>query len=211
MACACVDRVFDDKRLAVTVLLGWMVVVVSLFGEIGLLDTKFMRFGPSETAVFMGVQLDTVKKWGLVASFTFVNTCFNDFMSDAINPFLLNTIADHKTRYIPYPKYVCLLITQSWAVYCNIMSVFGLFLAMTQVDFVLIRATADLLVNVYTNMKYMRHKVHDARMYNSHSDLEMCAPGGDAAFRQGEFNQGNGAFSIGEAEDAPLNSCELRV
>lgn len=206
MMSGCVDRVFDDKRLAVGVLLGWMLVVVGVFGEIGLLDTKFMRFGPSETALFMGVQLNSWYKWGLVASFTFVNTCFNDFMSDAITPFLLNTIADHKTRYIPYPKSVCLMITQSWAVYCNIMSVFGLFLAMTQIDFVLIRATADVLVNVYTNMKYMRHKVHDARMYNSHSDLEMCPQGGGPAGKDGE-----GAFSIGEAEESPLNPGDLRV
>jgi hypothetical protein len=101
----------------------------------------------------------------MVAGFTLVNTLINDFMSDALSPWIMNTITDHKTRYIPYSKGVCLLITQCWSVYCNIMGVFGLFLAMTQVDFVLIRMAADLTVNVYTNLKFMRNKVTCPKRY----------------------------------------------
>lgn len=154
----CLDRVFDDKRLAVGLLMLWMCIVVGVFKDIGLLDSRFMTFGPSPGTVFMGVTLDTWYKWNAVASFTLVNTLVNDFMSDALSPWILNTITDHKTRYIPYSKPVCLTITQCWAVYCNIMGVFGLFLAMTQIDFVLIRMSADLTVNIYTNLKFMRNK-----------------------------------------------------
>lgn len=154
----CLDRVFDDKRLAVGLLMLWMVIVIVVFKDIGLLDSKFMTFGPSVSTVFMGVTLDTWYKWNMVAGFTLVNTLINDFMSDALSPWILNTITDHKTKFIPYPKAVCLLITQCWAVYCNIMGVFGLFLAMTQIDFVLIKIAADLTVNMYTNLKFMRNK-----------------------------------------------------
>lgn len=164
------DKVFDDKRVAVAVLMGWLILVMTLFKDIGLLDTTFMQFGPSATAKFMGVQLDTWYKWGMVATFTMVNTSMNDFMSDAISPWILNTITDHKSRYIPYPKYMCLLIAQLWAIYCNLMSVFGMFLAMTQIDFVLIRMFADLTVNTYTNLKFMRHKQHSPDKYH---DIEM--------------------------------------
>jgi hypothetical protein len=165
-----VDRVFDDKRMAVAVLMVWLTVVMTVFKDIGLLDTSFMQFGPCDTAKFMGVVLDTWYKWGMVASFTMLNTSMNDFMSDAISPWILNTITDHKSRYIPYPKYVCLAIAQSWAIYCNIMSVFGMFLAMTQIDFVLIRMMADLTVNTYTNLKFMRHKEFSPDKYH---DIEM--------------------------------------
>ena len=54
-----VDRVFDDKRLAVTVLMVWLIIVMTVFKDIGLLDTSFMQFGPCVTAKFMGVVLDT--------------------------------------------------------------------------------------------------------------------------------------------------------
>jgi len=168
--CKVMDCMFDDKRLAVCVLMMWLVIVMTLFKDIGLLDTSFMTFGPSQTAKFMGVVLDTWYKWNMVAGFTLVNTSVNDFMSDAISPWLLNTITDHKSKYIPYPRYVCLLISQLWSIYCNLMSVFGMFLAMTQIDFVLIRMLADLTVNTYTNLKFMRFKEYSPDKYH---DIEM--------------------------------------
>lgn len=164
------DRIFDDKRLAVGVLMVWLGIVITVFKDIGLLDTTFMSFGPSSTAKFMGVVLDTWYKWGMVAFFTLINTSVNDFMSDAISPWIINTITDHKNKFIPYPKYVCLGISQLWAVYCNLMGVFGMFLAMTQIDFVLIRMLADLTVNTYTNLKFMRQKEYSAAKYH---DIEM--------------------------------------
>jgi hypothetical protein len=164
------DMIFDDKRLAVVVLMVWLTIVMTLFKDIGLLDTSFMIFGPSPTAKFMGVVLDSWYKWGMVAGFTLINTSINDFMSDAISPWIINTITDHKSKYIPYPKYVCLLISQLWSIYCNLMSVFGMFLAMTQIDFVLIRMLADITVNSYTNMKFMRTKEHCRAKYY---DIEM--------------------------------------
>jgi hypothetical protein len=174
MCCAaCMDRVFDDKRLAVCFLMVWLSIVVIVFKDIGLLDTKFMSLGPSSTTVFMGVVLDSWYKWGLVAAFTFVNTSINDFMSDAISPWILNTITDHKTRYLPYSKFTCICISQLWSIYCNVMSVFGLFLAMTQIDFVLIRMMADLIVNVYTNMRFMRNKVTCEERYRRDLDVEL--------------------------------------
>ena len=126
-----------------------------------------MTLGPSESTLFMGLTLNTWYRWGLVAGFTFVNTAVNDFMSDALSPWILNTITDHKTRYIPYPKWVCLLVTQVWSFYCNIMSVFSIFLAMSQIDFVLIRMVADLTVNAYTTNKFMRNKTHCPEKYKA--------------------------------------------
>lgn len=169
----CMDRVFDDKRIAVVILMIWLVIVIVVFKDIGLLDTKFMSMGPSDKTIFMGMVLDTWYKWGMVAAFTFVNTSINDFMSDAISPWILNTITDHKTRFLPYSKGTCLLISQMWSVYCNVMGVFGLFLAMTQVDFVLIRMAADLTVNVYTNLRFMKNKVMCVERYKRDLETEL--------------------------------------
>jgi hypothetical protein len=173
------DKIFDDKRIAVTFLMIWLLIVVVVFKDIGLLDTKFMSMGPSDKTVFMGMVLDTWYKWGLVAAFTFVNTSINDFMSDAISPWILNTITDHKTRFLPYAKATCLVISQLWSVYCNVMGVFGLFLAMTQVDFVLIRMAADLTVNVYTNLRFMRNKVTCQERYKRDMESEAAAHDSD--------------------------------
>ena len=163
--CLCIDKIFDDKRLASTVLMVWLSAVLIVFKDIGLLETGYMGFGPSDETKFMGVVLNTWYKWSMVAVFTFVNTCMNDFMSDAISPWILNTITDHKTKYLPYSKMTCLLISQLWAIYCNIMSVFGMMIALSQIDFVLIRMSADLIVNTYTNLKFMQHKTLNPKGY----------------------------------------------
>ena len=162
-----VDAFFDDKRVVTVFLMIWLSIVLVVFKDIGLLDTKFMTLGPSDATVFMGVTLNTWYKWGLVATFTFINTSVNDFVSDALSPWILNTITDHKTRFIPYSKLICLLITQTWSIYCNIMSVFGIFLAMSQIDFVLIRMVADLMVNAYTTTKFLRNKTFCPEKYKT--------------------------------------------
>jgi hypothetical protein len=146
--------------VAVAVLMLWLTVVMTVFKDIGLLDTSFMQFGPCDTAKFMGVVLDTWYKWSMVAGFTLVNTSINDFMSDALSPWILNTITDHKTRFIPYRKLVCLSITQIWSAYCNIMSVFAIFLAMSQIDFVLISTVSDMAMKVYSYSSYMADKTY---------------------------------------------------
>lgn len=172
MCLKAVDALFDDKRVITVFLMAWLSIVLVVFKDIGLLNTTFMALGPSESTVFMGVKLNTWYKWGLVAAFTFINTSVNDFVSDALSPWILNTITDHKTRFIPYSKVVCLVITQTWSVYCNIMSVFGIFLAMSQIDFVLIRMVADLMVNAYTTTKFMRNKTFCPEQYRRMSSCE---------------------------------------
>jgi hypothetical protein len=173
------DALFDDKRVISVFLVCWLSLVLVVFKDIGLMETKFMTLGPSDATMFMGVKLDTWYKWGMVAAFTFINTSVNDFMSDAISPWILNTITDHKTRFIPYSKLVCVMVTQTWSLYCNIMGVFSIFLAMSQIDFVLIRMSADLMVNAYTTTKFLRNKtfcpVKYQRCMESSHDMEMAA------------------------------------
>lgn len=113
MLCRCVDAVFEDKRLSTVILTLWLGTVVAVFMELGMFNSTYMNMGPSPHTMFMTVKIDTWDRWYLVAWFTFVNTCVNDFFSDAISPWLFNTVVDHKSRYLNYPKAVCLLIAQA--------------------------------------------------------------------------------------------------
>ena len=51
------------------------------------------------------------------------------------------------------------------------MSVFSIFLAMSQIDFVLIRMIADLLVNAYTTTKFIRNKTYCPDQYKHLSEV----------------------------------------
>jgi hypothetical protein len=149
----------------------WLILVLITFKEIGLLNSAYMKIGPNPDTHFMGVCLNDWHTWGMVAMFTFINTTINDYMSDSIGPWILNSISDHKSRYLPYSKFTCLVITQLWSAYCCIMGVLGLMISLTQIDFVLIRMAADLMVNMYTTYKFMQNKEVNPERYYSYMQL----------------------------------------
>ena len=160
------DKIFDDKRLAIGILMFWLIFVIVLLNYLDLMHSTFMTFGPSQHTKFMTLSIDTWHKWCLLTTATFLNTCISDFMSDAISPWVQNTIQDHKTKYLPYKKFTCYSIVQLWCVYCNVMSVFAISLITSQIDFLMIRLVADLTTSTFTTYKFMRHKIVDQQKYN---------------------------------------------
>lgn len=161
----CLNLLFDDKRLIVAVLMLWLAIVCAGFYHIGLLNTSYMAFGPSSTTVFMNVTLDTWYKWSLVAIFTVINTAVNDFSGDALGPWMINVITDIKTRYIPYSKVTCVIITQMYTIYGVMMSIFTIHLILSQVDFVFIRLLTDIAVSFWTQLRYLRNKEFNPGKY----------------------------------------------
>jgi len=167
------DRVFDDKRIAITLLMIWLVILLVSFNTIGLFHSDFMRFGPSENTKIMSLTIRTWDDWILVTCASFFSTCVNDFFSDALAPFFTNTIQDHKTKYLPYSKTTCYIILQLYSAYCCLMSVFSVGLLMSQIDFLLIRLAADLFVNTFTTFKFLRSKeVNRARYEQEGTPME---------------------------------------
>lgn len=165
------NAVFDDKRMAIGCLMVWLVVVLSAFSSIGLFHSDFIRLGPSPTTKIMTITIDTWDEWTMVAVASFTSTCFNDFFSDSLSPFFVNTIQDQKTRYLPYSKFTCYIILQLWSIYCGLMSIFSIGLLMSQIDFLLIRLLADLMVNTFTTFKFLNGKEVNRRMYYAESHL----------------------------------------
>jgi len=160
------DCIFDDKRTAISLLMVWMIGIVVSFQSLDMMHSKFMTVGPSNHTKFMTVSINTWHKWTLLASATFMNTCVTDFMGDAIAPWLQNTIQDHKTKYLPYSKFTCYIISQLWNVYCSVMSIFAIGLMTSQIDFLIIRMLADLITSTFTTYKFMRLKVVDRAKYD---------------------------------------------
>jgi hypothetical protein len=170
-----IDRLFDDKRVLCMLIAGWTFVVTAIFVCIMVDDqSPFLSFGPNPRTTLFGFKLDTWTKWGCVAIYTFVSTCIADFTSDSVGPWITNTIQDHKNLYLPYSKFTCIAIVQMFAIYAIIMNTIGLFVALSQVDFMLMRMLADLLVNYYTTSRFMQFKSVNAELYHAylHSQRE---------------------------------------
>jgi hypothetical protein len=157
--------VFDDKRLMICCLFVWMCVLYGMFSHLGITEAQILSFGPSPHTRFMGVVIDTWGRWCVVAAFSFFRTLVDDLGSDSIVPWIQNTMQDQKTLYLPYSKFTCFAISSAWGLYCRLMSVFSIFVMLSQVDFVLIGALADLFVNTYTAFRFMRGKEEDPARY----------------------------------------------
>jgi hypothetical protein len=171
-----IDRLFDDKRVLCMMIACWTLVVTIIFVCIMVDDqSPFLSFGPNARTTLFGFRLDTWTKWGCVAIYTFVSTCIADFTSDSVGPWITNTIQDHKNLYLPYGKLTCVAIVQMFAIYAIIMNTISLFVALSQVDFMLLRMLADLFVNYYTTSRFMQFKSVNAELYNAylHSQMDM--------------------------------------
>jgi hypothetical protein len=163
------DAIFDDKRVLAMLIAGWTTTICIIFICIMVDDeSPFLSFGPNPRTVLFGFKLDTWTKWGCVALYTFVSTCIADFTCDSVGPFVTNTIQDHKNLYIPYSKTTCVVIVQVFAVYAIVMNTIGLFVALSQVDFMMIRMSADLMVNYYTCHRFMRYKSVNPTFYSDY-------------------------------------------
>lgn len=166
------DAIFDDKRVLAMLIAGWTVTICIIFICIMVDDeSPFLSFGPNPQTVLFGFKLDTWTKWGCVAMYTFISTCIADFTSDSVGPWITNTIQDHKNMYLPYQKWTCVCIVQTFSMYAIIMGTIHLFVALSQIDFMLMRMFADLLVNYYTTRRFMQFKHVDAHKYAMHLDM----------------------------------------
>lgn len=158
---------FDNKLTLCAMLMLWTIGSSTVFCYIMIKDnSKFLVLGPNESNQLLGVKMDTWFKWWVTAIYTFLSTAIAAFAGDALCPFFSNVIEDHKTKHIPYSKFTCLLIVQCFTIYGVIMSVIGMFVALTQVDFMLIRIAADLLVNSHTTYYFLRGKEVDPVRYD---------------------------------------------
>jgi hypothetical protein len=159
---------FDNKMRLCAGLMLWTFASSSVFCFIMIQDgSTFLTVGPNPHNELLGVKMDTWFKWWVTAIYTFVSTAIAAFSSDALCPFFSNVIEDHKTKYIPYSKFNCLMMVQCFTIYGVIMSVIGMFVALTQVDFMIIRITADLVVNAHTTYYFLRGKEVDAERYDT--------------------------------------------
>jgi hypothetical protein len=158
---------FDDKRYTMILLISWMCISCALFYTLGAFHMHFMTFGPSDKTLFMGMVINTWNKWYCLAIFSFLNTATNEFLSNALIPFFQNTIQDHKCKYIPYSQSTCLTIIVLYDLYTHVMSIFGIYLLFSQIDFLMIRCLADVCVTLLTTYWFMQHKTVDSEKYNA--------------------------------------------
>ena len=162
------EQLFNDRRVLTFLLLLWTAATCGVFFWIMYVDdSPFLQFGPNKHTELFGVVLDSWGKWWSVSIYTFISCGVNAFAGDSIVPFITNTVQDHKTVYIPYSKFTCLVIIQVFTCYSVVISIVGLFVALTQIDFTIVRLVSDLIVNWLTTAYFLRGKIVDKSKYDA--------------------------------------------
>ena len=162
-----IDNAFDDKRVTIALISVWFCICLGGFTWLGIFGSEYMRVGPSPTLTYMGMPIDTMARYITVVGFVMISTAINDFASDAIGPWIQNTVMDHKSRTIPYSKFTIIFISQMWSLYCGVMSVASIALVFAQFDLIMVRLVVDLFVNQYTMGRFLTNKSHDPFRYHN--------------------------------------------
>ena len=157
-----VGNFFIDLKLITVLMLVWLSIVLFIMVEIGVFsNSNFVAFGPRKELTFMHVSVDTQYKYGMLVSMIILHTFISDFISDSLNPQLLNSLQNTSSRYLPYSPRVYYTVTTIWAFYCGISQLFLIFIAFAQLDLLLVRLLSDICANFVTSTIYMQDKIYD--------------------------------------------------
>lgn len=170
----CMRNAFVDLRLISALMVVWLTIVIFIMIEIGVFaNSKFVAFGPRKELSFMHVSVDTPYKYGMLVIMIIVHTVVSDFISDSLNPHLLNAIQNTSSRYIPHKPHVYYTVTTIYAFYCGISQLFIIFIAFAQLDLLIVRLLSDILANLLTTSLYLQDKTHDPQKFNQIVEEEM--------------------------------------
>ncbi|KAJ1470494.1 hypothetical protein T484DRAFT_1753846 [Baffinella frigidus] len=217
---ACLDNAFDDKRVTIALISIWFIVCLIGFTWLGIFGSAYMRVGPSPTLTYMGMPIQTLPRYLTVVGFVVISTAINDFASDAIGPWIQNTVMDHKSRTIPYSKFTVIFITQMWSLYCGTMSVASIALVFAQFDLIMIRLIVDLFVNQYTIRRFLTHKSHDPYRYHTEFlnddetesfDARDCVPDNISLLARAESNSRNSGTNLDTSDRHSGPGCETEL
>lgn len=153
--------IFRDQIKIMYIIFIWMGILLFIFLSLGITNSQFLSFGPSKETIFLNIIIDTWGKWSLLSVFMFFNTLFKVFIDESVYPFISNYIQDPKCQVISYSKNSCMYICLTYYFYVNIISILSIAGSFTQIDFLLIRASADLLISYFTTREFLEDKIFE--------------------------------------------------
>ena len=153
-----ISGIFNDQRKMTVCMFMWCAIVMYAYSQSVQKNNTFLQWGPSDTMEIVGMKVNTWHKWWLLMSFTFLNTCINEFIGNCIDPWIINVLQDSKNEVIPYSKGTCIAISQAYSLYCHLMSVVGISLLLSQIDVLFVRIIADMFVSVFAMTRFLRDK-----------------------------------------------------
>ena len=144
-----------------------MLWIIMIFISIGLLYNKmneeamlFYNFGPNNTLLVFGLNIDTYPKYMLIIIYCFVNSLIRTLTKDILGAYLINSVQDvtiMKNKNIGYFPYE---IAYAVSIYGWIDWYICMNLLFAQIDMIIIEITSDLFMSTLTTRYYLHYKLN---------------------------------------------------
>lgn len=151
------------ENIVGSVICGWMCITIGVMSYIYIVyqnqNNHIIKIGPNPDFYILGFCINTIPKYGIVASFCFINSSIRAMNVNVLHSWVINEIQDVKNKN---------MINSSKAYTLSFVSVlynwFDFFMYMnillSQIDMLLIEIIADLMVTFYLTKYYLRCKEH---------------------------------------------------
>jgi len=160
-------RKYNDKFTLSGLLIIWLIITQIGYMSLGVFNSDYFSFGPSERLKFINAPIDTWFKWVVLASFRLIGTVAEVASGDMIGPWITTTIQDEHKKTLPFPAWKCKMIVQMFYFYHDFNSMFSVFLALTQVDMALIVIICQsTVVQFWTLPQWLDGKVYISKDFN---------------------------------------------
>lgn len=174
--------VLQDPRLATSIVVAWLAILVAVFASVSRrTSNKFIQlgFGPSPDLYLLDVHINTWGRWFGMNLMVFVHTIVQSLLSEIIQPWMSTHVYTTDNRVIlRYSKPTTMTLANMYGVCSVIMQAISLYITFTQVDIMLVRVIATIMVITLTTYYSIRHK---SSVDGSDDDEDTLLPSDNAA------------------------------
>jgi len=153
-----------DPIISMTILCVGLVIYIIVLDEEGMFSQKFLHFGPgtdaTNTAIFMGINIDNWKKTISVYFISFVGTILMSYYYNSVLQYIQSFIRNPAVTKLQHKKHhlTIFLIFEIFILFIlNTLSIFSIMTA--QFQFILPSLLAYFVIRLPTNLSYLNQKI----------------------------------------------------
>ena len=149
-----------DVRKVCSTLFVWQAASILALYFLGNGQSEYLKFhfGPSEDLTFLNYVINTWARWGIFISYMCIDTFINTFGDRIMFPWITNVIMNESNTELPHRKRECFIVTNGYYAYSSIRGILLILIAMTQLDFLLIKILTDFMAQLYITDVYIKDK-----------------------------------------------------
>jgi len=133
-----------------------ILIIAILYSSDFYKDSNFFSWGPP--IKFFNKEITSQTTFYLIHILIFIHQIINNWVNAVVYAWIINSVQDHKTKTMEYPKWLSLCIINFFNIYSEIDVIFILMGFMSQISFVVTIITANCLTSTYINNKYITQK-----------------------------------------------------